>query len=171
MLQKTLELHNDLCSSLTARNKQCREQKAALSAKDKEFAQLREQLQKHEGKNMRRLRYCTLLARIHPLASTLFVSTADAAKAKQIQDAAMEIDAAKAEAERLREQLAQKDDTLRDLQSANTSLATSLAEKEEQLKAEEVALVSLRQELERHIYEDTIVDGDILRKFRIPETV
>ena len=31
--------------------------------------------------------------------------------------------------------------------------------------------MSLRQELERHIYEDTIVDGDILRKFRIPETV
>ena len=57
--------------------------------------------------------------------------TADAAKAKQIQDAAMEIDAAKAEAERLREQLGQKDDTLRNLQSANTSLATSLAEKEE----------------------------------------
>ena len=99
------------------------------------------------------------------------VSTADVAKAKQIQDAATEINAAKAEAERLREQLAQKEDTLRDLQSANTSLATSLAEKDEQLKAEEIALVSLQQELERHIYEDTIVDGDILRKFRIPETV
>ena len=99
------------------------------------------------------------------------MSTADAAKAKQIQDAATEINAAKAEAERLREQLAQKENTLRDLQSANASLATSLAEKDEELKAEEIALVSMWQELERHIYEDTIVDGDILRKFRIPETV
>ena len=105
------------------------------------------------------------------LSFNSFVSTADAAKDKQIQDTTTEIDAAKAEAERLREQLAQKEDTLRDLQSANTSLATSLAEKEEQLKAEEVALVSLWQELERHIYEDTIVDGDILRKFCIPKTV
>ena len=50
MLQNTLELHNELCSSLSARNQQCREQKAALVAKDKELAQLREQLQKHEGK-------------------------------------------------------------------------------------------------------------------------
>ena len=50
MLQNTLELHNDLCSSLTAQNKQCHEQKATLSMKDKELAQLREQLQKHEGK-------------------------------------------------------------------------------------------------------------------------
>ena len=33
------------------------------------------------------------------------------------------------------------------------------------------AVVDMRKELERHIYEDTIVDGDILRKFRIPETV
>ena len=49
-MQKTLELHNELCTSLTARNQQCREQKAALVAKDKEIAQLREQLHKHEGK-------------------------------------------------------------------------------------------------------------------------
>ena len=43
-------------------------------------------------------------------------------------------------------------------------------EKDQLLKAEEDALVSLRKELERRIYEDTIVDGDILRKFRMPET-
>ena len=50
MLQNPLELHNELCSSLIARNQQCHEQKAALAAKGMELAQLREQLQKHEGK-------------------------------------------------------------------------------------------------------------------------
>ena len=44
-------------------------------------------------------------------------------------------------------------------------------EKDEQLKAEEIALVSLRKELEWRIYEDTVVDDDILRKFHIHETV
>ena len=88
----------------------------------------------------------------------------------QILDAAAEIDAAKAEAAKLREQLALKEDTLCNLQSANKSLEASLAEKDQQLKAEEDALVSLQKELERHIYEDTIVDGDIPRKFRMSET-
>ena len=50
MLQNTLELHNELCSSLTAWNQQCHEQKGVLVAKDKELAQHKEQLQKHEGK-------------------------------------------------------------------------------------------------------------------------
>ena len=97
--------------------------------------------------------------------------TADSAKAKQILDATTEIDAAKAEATKLHEQLALKEDTLHTLLSANKSLEASLAEKDWLLNAEKEAVVAVRKELERHIYEDTIVDGDILRKFRIPETV
>ena len=108
---------------------------------------------------------CTLLTSYIRLTSTRFALTADATKAKQIQDAAKEIDTAKAEAEKLREQLRQKEESLLILQGTNASLVTAMDEKERQLQAEEVALVSLRQELERHIYEDAIVDGDILRKF------
>ena len=166
-MQNTLELHNELCTSLTARKQQCREQKAALVAKDKEIAQLREQLQKHEGKVFSPL--CVALpCRI--LNFNFSLSTADAAKAKQILDASTEIDAAKAEAEKLREQLALKEDTLRNLQSANKSLEASLAEKENLLNTKKEAVLSVQKELERHIYEDTIVDGDILHKFRMPET-
>ena len=78
--------------------------------------------------------------------------TANAAKAKQVLDTAAEIDAAKVEALKLREQLALKEDTLRNLQSANKSLEASLAEKDQQLKAEEEALVSLQKQLERRVY-------------------
>ena len=74
-------------------------------------------------------------------------------KAKQILDAAAEIDAAKAEAEKLREQLALKEDILRNLQSANKSLEASLADKDRLLNAEKDAVVAVRKELERHIYE------------------
>ena len=98
------------------------------------------------------------------------MSTANAAKAKQVLDATAEIDAAKAEVVKLREQLALKEDSLHNLQSANKSLEASLAEKDQQLKAEEQDLVSLQKDLEHRIYEDTIVDSDILRKFRMPET-
>ena len=98
------------------------------------------------------------------------MSTSDTAKAKQILDASAEIDAAKAEAEKLREWLALKEDILCNLQSANKSLEASLADKDQLLNAEKDAVVAVRKELERHIYEDTIVDGDILRKFRMPET-
>ena len=45
-----LVLHNDLWASLTAQNQKCREQKAALEAKDREIAKLTEQLRRQEGK-------------------------------------------------------------------------------------------------------------------------
>ena len=76
--------------------------------------------------------------------------TADAAKGKQVIDAATEIDAAKAEAVKLREQLALKEDSLRNLQSANKSLEASLTDKDQLLKAEKDALVSVQKELEWH---------------------
>ena len=98
------------------------------------------------------------------------MSTANTAKAKQILDASAEIDAAKAEAEKLREQLALKDDTLRNLQNANKSLEASLAEKDTLLNAEKEAIMAIQKELEQHIYEDAFIDDDILRKFRMPET-
>ena len=46
-----------------------------------------------------------------------------------------------------------KEDTLRNLQSANKSLEASLAEKEKLLNTEKEAVVAVRKELERHIYE------------------
>ena len=97
---------------------------------------------------------CTLLTSHILLTSTRFFLTADAAKAKQIQDTAKEIDTVRAEAEKLREQLRQKEESLLILQGTSASLVTAMDEKERQLQAEEVALVSLRQELERHIYEE-----------------
>ena len=76
---------------------------------------------------------CTLLTSHILLTSTRFALIADAAKAKQIQDAAKEIDTAKAEAEKLREQLRQKEESLLILQGTNASLVTAMDEKEKQL--------------------------------------